>query len=270
MRLNCPLVVKVLECFIRDELRKAGFEKIVVGLSGGIDSAVSCFLAARALGASNVHAVMMPYQTSSQESLSDANSVVEMLQVNNEMIEITPIVDGYFGSQAQSKHLRRGNVMARARMIVLFDKSMQYEALVLGTSNKTELLLGYGTMYGDMASAINPIGDLYKTDVFTLARYLKVPESILDKKPTADLWEGQSDEDELGFTYAAVDKLLHELIDRRVSQQALLQRGFDKNFVNKVLTKIRKSQFKRRGPVICKVSPRSVNHDFHYLRDWGM
>lgn len=270
MKLNCPLVVKVLERFIQDESNKAGFERIVVGLSGGIDSTVSCFLAAGALGPSNVYAVMMPYKTSSQESLSDANTVVETLQVNNEIIEITPIVDGYFTTQSKSRPLRRGNAMARARMIILFDKSMEYEALVLGTSNKTELLLGYGTLYGDMASAINPIGDLYKTDIFTLARYLKVPESILDKKPTADLWEGQSDEEELGFTYAEVDKLLYELIDQRVSCQTLVRRGFKKEFINKVLSKIRNSQFKRRGPVICKVSPRSVNHDFHYLRDWGM
>ena len=270
MQLNCPLVNQVLQGFIRDELSKAGFHRVVVGLSGGIDSAVSCFLAARALGPENVLAVMMPYRTSSPESLSDASAVVEALGVKSEIVEITSIVDGYFEGQSPANSLRRGNAMARARMIVLFDKSMEFDALVLGTSNKTELLLGYGTLFGDMASSINPIGDLYKADIFQLARYLRVPQSILDKKPTADLWAGQSDEDELGFTYAEVDDLLHELIDRRVSRRELLEKGFKKDFVQLVVNRIRGSQFKRRGPVVCKLSPRSVSHDFHYLRDWGM
>ncbi len=270
MQLNCRLVTEVLQSFIRDELNKAGFHRAIVGLSGGIDSAVSCFLAARALGPENVLAVMMPYKTSSRESLSDARAVVTTLQVKSEVVEITPLVDGYFASQSEASSLRRGNAMARARMIILFDKSMECGGLVLGTSNKTELLLGYGTLYGDMASAINPIGDLYKTDIFKLARHLGVPKPILEKKPTADLWAGQSDEDELGFTYADVDELLYELIDRRVSLKELLGRGFKEDFVHRVVSKIRSSQFKRRGPVVCKVSPRSVTHDFHYLRDWGM
>ncbi|MCY3757819.1 MAG: NAD+ synthase [Acidobacteria bacterium] len=270
MQLNCPLVDEVLQGFVRDELSKAGFHRVVVGLSGGIDSAVSCFLAARALGPENVLAVMMPYRTSSPESLSDARAVVETLGVKSETVEITSIVDGYFEAQSQASSLRRGNAMARARMIVLFDKSMEFDALVLGTSNKTELLLGYGTLFGDMASSINPIGDLYKADIFRLARYLQVPQSILDKKPTADLWAGQSDEDELGFTYGEVDELLHELIDRRASRRELLEKGFKNDFIQRVVNRIRGSQFKRRGPVVCKLSPRSVSHDFHYLRDWGM
>ena len=270
MQLNCPLVNQVLQGFIRDELSKAGFHRVVVGLSGGIDSAVSCFLAARALGPENVLAVMMPYRTSSPESLSDARAVVEALGVKSEIVEITSIVDGYFEAQSRASSLRRGNAMARARMIVLFDKSMEFNALVLGTSNKTELLLGYGTLFGDMASSINPIGDLYKADIFKLARFLEVPQSILDKKPTADLWAGQSDEDELGFTYAEVDELLHELIDRRVSRRELVEKGFKKDLIQMVVNRIRGSQFKRRGPVVCKLSPRSVSHDFHYLRDWGM
>ena len=270
MKINCELTSRVLEAFIRDELSKAGFGRVVVGLSGGIDSAVSCVLAARALGPENVRAVMMPYKTSSQESLTDAQAVVDQFQIQSQTVDITRIVDGYFGAQPAASTLRRGNAMARARMIVLFDKSMEHRALVLGTSNKTELLLGYGTLYGDMASAINPIGDLYKTDIFQLAAYLDVPESILKKKPTADLWAGQSDEEELGFTYAAVDELLHELIDRRSLPEKLVHKGFDEAFVHKVVRKIQGSQFKRRGPVICKLSPRSVTHDFHYLRDWGL
>jgi len=270
MKINSELTTRILEGFIRDELSKASFAKVVVGLSGGIDSAVSCVLAARALGPKNVRAIMMPYKTSSQESLTDARAVVEQFQIESETVDITRIVDGYFGSQPEASTLRRGNAMARARMIVLFDKSMEHRALVLGTSNKTELLLGYGTLYGDMASAINPIGDLYKTDIFQLAASLKVPESILKKKPTADLWAGQSDEAELGFTYADVDELLYELIDRRSLPEKLVQKGFEESFVHKVVQKIQGSQFKRRGPVICKLSPRSVTHDFHYLRDWGL
>jgi NAD+ synthase len=270
MKLNCGLVVQVIENFIRDELSKAGFSRVVVGLSGGIDSSVACFLAARALGPENVFGTMMPYKTSSKESLIDATSVVEQLKIGREIIEITPILDGYFSSQPRANTLRRGNAMARARMIILFDKSMEYRALVLGTSNKTELLLGYGTLYGDMASAINPIGDLYKTDIFQLARHLGVPEAIIKKQPTADLWAGQSDEAELGFTYAEVDELLYELIDNRVSREKLIQRGFKEDFVYKVIGKIQSSQFKRRGPVVCKVSSRTVTHDFHYLRDWGL
>ena len=270
MELNCELVARICESFIKDELSKAGFSRVVVGLSGGIDSAVACYLAVRALGPSNVWAILMPYKTSSPESLADALEIVHRLGVQGEMVEITSMVDGYFASQPPANLLRRGNAMARARMIVLFDKSMEHSALVLGTSNKTELILGYGTLYGDMASAINPIGDLYKTDIFQLAAYLEVPPAILQKKPTADLWAGQSDEAELGFTYGEVDELLHKLIDNRVSQETLIERGFQEDFVHKVVRKIQGSQFKRRGPVICKMSPRTVTHDFHYLRDWGL
>jgi NAD+ synthase len=202
--------------------------------------------------------------------LADAQAVVERLGVQSETVDITGIVDGYFGLQSEAGTLRRGNAMARARMLVLFDKSMEYRALVLGTSNKTELLLGYGTLFGDMASAINPIGDLYKTDIFQLAAYLRVPETILKKKPTADLWAGQSDEAELGFTYAEVDELLYELIDERQLPEKLIEKGFAAEFVHRVIQKIQSSQFKRRGPVICKLSPRTVTLDFHYLRDWGL
>jgi NAD+ synthase len=270
MQINCELTSRVLESFIRDELSKAGFSRVVVGLSGGIDSAVACVLAARALRPENVRAVMMPYKTSSKESLTDAKAVVAEFGVVSETVEISPIVDGYFGTQPEASTLRQGNGMARARMIVLFDQSMAHRALVLGTSNKTELLLGYGTLYGDMASAINPIGDLYKTDIFQLAAYLRIPDAILKKKPTADLWAGQSDEAELGFTYAEVDELLYELIDQRQLPERLIEKGFKTDFVHKVIHKIQSSQFKRRGPVICKVSPRTVTHDFHYLRDWGL
>src|SRR6059036_1843103 len=269
MNLNCELTSKVLEGFIRDELSKAGFSRVVAGLSGGIDSAVSCFLAARALGPENVRAILMPYRTSSKESLSDAASVVNQLRIKSETIEITSIVDGYFSTQPEANSLRRGNGMARARMIVLFDKSMQYRALVLGTSNKTELLLGYGTLYGDMASAINPIGDLYKTQVWALAEAIGVPDVIVSKVPSADLWLGQTDEGELGFTYLDVDKLLYLMVDQRYTKPELCAAGFSERFVEDVAMRIMMSQFKRRLPVIAKVSQRTIDRDFRYSRDWG-
>ena len=270
MQIDCELTAKVLRGFIADELSKAGFRRVVVGLSGGIDSAVSCVLAAQALGPENVRAIMMPYQTSSKESLTDARAVIEKFGVLSEVVDITDAVEGYFRTQPDVGPLRRGNAMARVRMIVLFDKSMEHRSLVLGTSNKAELLLGYGTLFGDMASAINPIGDLYKSDIFKIAEYLGVPESILKKKPTADLWAGQSDEAELGFTYAAVDELLEQLIDERQLPAKLIDNGHPADFVHQIVRKVQNSQFKRRGPVICKVSPRSLTHDFHYLRDWGL
>src|SRR5436190_8205729 len=269
MKLNCELIAKVLENFIRDELSKAGFSRVVVGLSGGIDSAVACLLATRALGAENVRAVLMPYRASSKESLIDASSVVNQLRIKSETIEITSIVDGYFSTQPEANSLRRGNAMARARMIVLFDKSMEYRALVLGTSNKTELLLGYGTLHGDMASAVNPIGDLYKTQVWALAQAVGVSDSVVRKQPSADLFQGQTDEDDLGFRYRQVDELLYLMVDERYSTEELEAAGFEPAFIRRVSDMVRNSQFKRRLPVIAKVSQRTIDRDFRYARDWG-
>jgi NAD+ synthase len=165
--------------------------------------------------------------------------------------------------------MRMGNIMARERMIVLFDQSEVFKGLVVGTSNKTEILLGYSTIYGDSASAINPIGDLYKTQVRQLSRALNIPAPIIDKPPSADLWEGQTDENELGFTYEEVDKLLYLLVDQRYSPQEIIEAGFDEKFVNAVTTRIRRNQFKRMLPPIAKISNRTIGYDFLYLRDWG-
>ncbi|MFA6541051.1 MAG: NAD+ synthase [Bacteroidota bacterium] len=270
LQLNMNVVKKMLVQFIDDEVRNAGFSKAVVGLSGGIDSAVSAYLAAEALGKKNILAVMMPYKTSSTESRSDAESVIRELGIRSDLVEITPMVDSLFESQKIKDNLRKGNIMARQRMIVLYDYSQKEHALVIGTSNKTESMLGYGTLYGDMACAINPLGDLYKTHIWALAETLGVPKKIIEKKPTADLWEGQTDEGELGFNYRDVDALLFAMVDERRSDAELENLGFAKQFVAVVREKIQLNQFKRRPPVIAKISHRTVNIDFRYVRDWGI
>jgi len=255
--------------FLRDEIHKSGFKRAILGLSGGVDSAVVCHLLERALGPENVWAVCMPYKSSNPESLSDARLVAENLGVHFEVIEITPMVDAYFDMFPSITNLRRGNKMARERMTILFDHSHDLKALVTGTSNKTELLLGYGTQFGDMASAINPIGDLYKTQLWQLAEFLKVPRRVIDKAPSADLWAGQTDEGELGFTYREVDKLLYYMVDERFTFEELETKGFNPEFVKKVFVKMRDSQYKRRLPLIAKISQRTIDRDFRYARDWG-
>jgi NAD+ synthase len=270
LSLNYAIVGPLLTGFLRDETRQAGFERCVVGLSGGIDSAVTATLAVSAIGRENVLAVMMPYRTSSPGSLDDARLMADHLGIRSETVDISPMVDGYIGPAGGFDRLRAGNIMARQRMIVLYDLSARDRALVFGTSNKTESLLGYGTLYGDMASAINPLGDLYKTQVWELAGHLGVPRRLIDKTPSADLWDGQTDEGELGFTYREVDRLLYQMIDERRSDDELEAEGFAKAFVERVRSLIRKSQFKRRPPVIAKVSHRTVNVDFRYARDWGI
>lgn len=267
--LDCPLVEKVLVSFVRNEVRRVGLDSVVLGLSGGIDSAVSAALAVRALGADKVLGVMMPYSSSSDASLADALAVAEATGMETTELDISAQVDAYFERVPDASRLRRGNKMARERMTVLYDLSADRGALVLGTSNKTELLLGYGTLHGDMASAINPIGDLYKTQVWALAAHLQIPAEVIDKPPTADLWKGQTDEQELGFGYREVDALLYRMVDERASREELLADGFDAEFVERVRGMVQGSQFKRRLPVIAKVSERTIDSDFRYARDWG-
>jgi NAD+ synthase len=266
---NPPLVRRILTGFIRDEVRKVGIERVVVGLSGGVDSSVSALLAAEALGPENVLGIEMPYRTSSAESLQHADAVAAVGGFETLRVEITPQVDAYFERFPDAGNMRRGNKMARERMTILYDHSARWKALVLGTSNKTELLLGYGTLHGDMASALNPIGDLYKTQVWALAREIGVPLEVVDKKPSADLWEGQTDEAEMGFTYADVDALLYAMVDQRLGRDELLAAGFTEAFVERVGSMVRNSQFKRRLPVIAKLSNRTIDRDFRYARDWG-
>lgn len=269
MNINVQLVTKVLCNFIKEETEKIGVKNVVVGLSGGVDSAVSATLAVRALGKERVFLYYLPYKSSSKQSKKDAFDVADYLGVNIEEIEITNFVDPYFESESGMSNIRKGNVMARMRMIILFDKSAKVGGIVLGTSNKTELLLGYGTWYGDLASAINPIGDLYKTQVWKLAEYLNIPKQVIEKAPTADLWEGQTDEEELGFSYKEVDQLLYKMVDERYTLNELIEEGFNESFVKNVYERIRKNQFKRQLPIIAKISLRTINRDFRYSRDWG-
>ncbi|HEY3397337.1 MAG TPA: NAD+ synthase [Armatimonadota bacterium] len=267
--LDCDLVVRILENFIREELAKFGFTRGVVGLSGGIDSTLSTYLAARALGPENVTAITMPYRTSSPESEGDARLVAEDLGLELVKVDISPQVDAYFDRFPDADRMRRANKMARERMAILYDLSAERDALVIGTSNKTEALLGYTTLWGDMASAVNPLGDLYKTQVRELSRFLNIPEAILTKSPSADLWPGQTDEAELGFSYADVDRALYWLVDQRRRPEDMIEDGFDPEFIARVRKLIRLSQYKRRlPPPVAKLSRRSVDRDFRYPRDW--
>ena len=269
LTLNADTTRRVLVAFLRNEIERFGFHKAVLGLSGGVDSSLSCFLAAEALGAENVLAVLMPYRTSARESADHALQVSQITGVHTQTVDITPMVEPYLLQHSDMSDVRRGNVMARTRMTILYDHSAAWNGLVVGTSNKTELLLGYGTLFGDMASAVNPLGDLYKTQVRQIARAVGVPEAIVEKAPSADLWTGQTDEGELGFTYADVDQLLYLLVDERFTADEVIAAGFDPRFVATVLRRLRACQFKRAAPIIAKVSRRDVGHDFLYPRDWG-
>ncbi len=269
LQINTQLARKILTGFIKTELHRAGFKKAVLGLSGGIDSALSCYLAAAALGPENVLAVRMPYATSAPESMEHAGLVIEDLQVHSITLPISGMVDALYEQLPEADHLRRGNAMARARMIVLFDQSEAFQGLVIGTGNKTEILLGYTTVYGDAACALNPIGDLYKCQVRQLAREMGVPSEIIEKAPSADLWAGQTDEQELGFTYDAADRLLYLLVDLRYRPEECVEAGFEPDFVQAVVARLRRNHFKRIMPPIAKLSNRTVGYDFLYLRDWG-
>lgn len=269
LRINTGLVTEILTRFLRNEIYRTGFRRAVVGLSGGIDSSVTTYLAAKALGPDNVLAVTMPYKTSSQETNEDSRRVRDTLGVQTRNVPITDQIDAYFAMFPDASQMRLANKCARERMTILYDQSAAFEGLVLGTSNKSELLLGYGTQFGDMASAINPIGDLYKTQLYPLGDFLGVPESILKKTPTGDLWIGQTDEGELGFSYADVDRMLYLMVDRRWQMNELISAGFDADFVHRVAERVRRNHYKRRLPIIAKLSSRTMDRDFRYSRDWG-
>lgn len=266
--INTTLAEKIITGFIRDQIEKAGARGAVLGLSGGIDSALSAYLSARALGAENVLVVRMPYRTSSSASLTDAAEIIEDLGLPSLTVPITDMVDPLIAQFPDMDNVRKGNIMARARMIVLYDQSAARGLLPMGTSNKTEFLLGYSTIYGDSGVALQPIADLYKHQVRQLSEALGVPRSVIDKPPSADLWEGQTDEDELGFTYNSVDQVLYLLVDERYTVDEVVGEGFERGFVEKVWRRVKMNHFKRTMPNIAKVSQRTIGHDFLYLRDW--
>ncbi len=269
LRLNRGLAVSFLIDFLREETRKFGFQKLVVGLSGGIDSALTAALAAKALGPENVIPIAMPHEDSAPESLGDAELVASELGLDLRVRDITGPADAMILLCGGENALQQGNIKARMRMVVLYDCSAKESALVGGTSNKTELLLGYGTQFGDMASGINPIGDLYKTQVFDLSEEIGLPRRVIEKAPSADLWTGQTDEQEMGFTYPQVDRLLVRIVDRRATDEELLAEGFEQPFIDKIRAKLRGSQYKRVPPILAKVGMRTIGIDFLYHRDWG-
>jgi NAD+ synthase len=268
LELNPSLARRLIVDFIRAELARFGFRRGVLGLSGGVDSSLVAFLAVEALGAENVLGLILPYRTSNPASRADAELIARQLGIATRVIEITPMVEPYL-AQFPLDARRSGNVMARARMIVLYDQAEEFRALVIGTSNKTETLLGYTTLFGDNAVAIQPIADLYKCQVRQLARAVGVPEPIVTKTPSADLWIGQTDEGELGFTYNDADAILYRLVDQRRHPDDVIAEGFDARLVQRIIELMRRNQFKRVPPIIAKVSARTVGIDFLYNRDWG-
>ncbi|MFN8450214.1 MAG: NAD+ synthase [Anaerolineae bacterium] len=268
LRINPGIARRMLTGFVKDEIAKTGMSRAVIGLSGGIDSAVSAYLSAEALGAQNVLAVRMPYRTSSADSIEDADRVIEALGLASLTVPITEMADPLIERFPDMSNTRRGNIMARLRMTILYDQSVAWGGLVMGTSNKTEILLGYSTIYGDSGVALQPIGDLYKTQIRQLAAALGVPESVRTKAPSADLWAGQTDEGELGFTYADVDQVLFLLVDERYTVAEVVDEGFARPFVEDVWRRVKINHYKRTMPNIAKVSRRTIGHDFLYLRDF--
>lgn len=268
MKINEPLVEKILTAFIREELSKFNYEKGILGFSGGIDSSVCVFLAIKALKPENVIGLIMPYGESFSEDVKDAQELAEHLRIKSKVIDISPMVDTYFSKYPTKDKIAKGNKMARERMSILYDFSVREKALILGTSNKTELLLGYGTIHGDMACAINPLGDLYKTQIIQLAAHLGVPEKIRKKPPSAGLWAGQTDEKEIGLTYDEIDKILFQLVDKRMPKEEIIASGFKKEAVEIIIGLIKNSEFKRKLPPIPKISSRTVGHDFLFPYDW--
>jgi NAD+ synthase len=276
LAIDTDVARRVVAEFIRGQLRQAGFERAVVGLSGGIDSALVAYLVTEAIGAERLLCVLMPYRTSSPASRADAEEVVRRLGCAAELIEISAMVDGYFGRDGatgalgpeglEATPLRRGNFMARMRMAVLYDRSVTWRGLVVGTGNKTETLIGYTTLFGDSACAFNPVGDLYKSQVRQLAAAVGVPDAIIAKAPSADLWPGQTDEAEAGFSYPELDRLLFWLVDKRRSPEELVAKGFPAGLVSWAVRAVAGAEFKRQVPPIAKLGPRTAGIDYLYPR----
>jgi NAD+ synthase len=267
LELHAPLAEAVLTSFIRDAVETSGTQGVVVGLSGGVDSSLSAGLAARALGPERVHGFLLPYRTSSPESERDARAVAGHLGIPHRVIDISPMVDAYFEIEADAPAERRGNKMARERMTILFDQAKKLDALVLGTSNKTEILLGYSTVFGDNASSLNPLGDLYKCQIWQLSRHLGLPSEVIDKAPSADLWPGQTDEGELGFSYETADEVLYLLFDLGLRPEEIAARGYEERVVRRIVSLEQRFRFKRRLMLIARLSGSAVNLDQEIPRD---
>lgn len=268
LALNNALVYEYLKRFVQEELHTSGFTEACIALSGGLDSALVLKLAVDALGADHVHAIFLPYRASSDESRRDSHTMFEFCGIPWQELDISGMADAYLALQPGIDRLRTGNLLARLRMAVIFDQSKKENALVVGTSNKSELLVGYSTWYGDMACALMPIGDLYKTQVRSLARHIGLPQQVIAKPPSADLWAGQTDEGEIGVSYETLDQILYLLVDQRCSSVEVNSEGFELDLVHRVERKILASQFKRVPPPIAKLSQRTVGIDFLYPRDW--
>jgi NAD+ synthase len=266
LAIDTTVARRVIGEFIRGQLRQAGFERAVLGLSGGIDSALVAYLVAEAIGAERLLCVLMPYATSSDASRTDAEEVVRRLGAASELVEISPMVDAFFAAQPDATPLRRGNFMARQRMAVLYDRSVTWGGLVVGTGNKTESLIGYTTLFGDNACAFNPIGDLYKSQVRQMAAAIGVPRQVIAKAPSADLWPDQTDEAEGSFSYPLLDRILDWRIDRRRSTAELVTMGFERALVERVERLVATSEFKRQVPPVAKLGPRTAGVDYLYPR----
>jgi NAD+ synthase len=266
LAIDTDVARRVIGEFIRGQLRQAGFDRAVLGLSGGIDSALVAYLTAEAIGAERLLCVLLPYRTSSPASRADAEEVVRRLGCASELVDISPMVDGFFGADSDASALRRGNFMARVRMAVLYDRSVTWGGLVVGTGNKTESLIGYTTVFGDNACAFNPVGDLYKSQVRQLSAAMGVPDEILRKAPSADLWPGQTDEIEAGFSYPELDRLLFWRIDKRRSVDEVVALGFPRGLVERVDRMVAGAEFKRQVPPIAKLGQRTAGVDYLYPR----
>jgi NAD+ synthase len=266
LAIDTDVARRVIAEFIRGQLRQAGFERAVLGLSGGIDSALVAYLTAEAIGADRLLCVLMPYRTSSPSSQADAEEVVRQLGCASELVDISPMVDGLYGPDSDASALRRGNFMARMRMAVLYDRSVTWGGLVVGTGNKTESLIGYTTVFGDSACAFNPIGDLYKSQVRQVAAAIGVPDQIIRKAPSADLWPDQTDEIEGGFSYPELDRLLFWRIDKRRSIDEVEALGFPRAMIERVDRMVAGAEFKRQVPPIAKLGPRTTGVDYLYPR----
>lgn len=260
--LNYELVSKFIINFIKENVESNGFKKVVLGVSGGIDSGIVLTLATEAIGKENVIGYILPYKLSSKDSVEDAEMILEQLGNSYKTISITEIADAYFEKNKVTDKMRIGNFLSRIRMSILFDKAREQDAIVAGTSNKSELMLGYSTWYGDMAAGIYPIGDLYKSQIFGLSKFMNIPQKIIDKKPTADLWPGQTDEDELGATYCVLDSIMYLFLDERKKEEEIVKMGYDEVLVRNTVRRIYTTQFKRTFPPTPKLSGRTLDADF--------